>query len=230
MDQPGRIAETISEPAATDNGDFLTSVEFAWASRYLAEGRTAFDDNGIFSALAAVGYRDVSLEVWQGFSDGSSAREFQASLFYAFDLEVFDMALGLTHINDTDGGDDDLDISIAFTGSLLAGLEWDAIYYYGFDRKGSYLEVGVSRTWETECVDVSLGAHLGSNFGYVMDGHEGADHFVLSADVSRELVEGLTVSAGYSYYFDIDADPITDPEDGDLFDGSVVGFAVEYVF
>ena len=140
------------------------------------------------------------------------------------------MALGLTHINTLDGGDEDLDATIVFFGELPAGLEWETVYYYGFDRKGSYLEVGLSRTWELDWADVSLGANLGSNFGYVVDGHEGADHFALSAEISRELVEGLTVRAGYSYFFDIDADPLRDPEDADLFDGSVVGFAVEYIF
>ena len=226
-DQQGRIRPPDTE---TLESGFSASLEAGWASRYIAEGREAFDDDGMTTFLLGLGYDDFSLELWQAFSDGSSAREFQASIFYSLPIEPVSVTLGLTHINDTRGGDEDLDISLILSGDLFADLEWETIFYYGFDRGGSYLETGVSRTWETELVDISLGAHLGSNFGYVIDGHDGVDTIFLSADFSKEITESLTVSAGYSYYFDIDSDESRNEEDADLYQGSVFGIAVGYSF
>lgn len=227
LDQPARIGEISHDPA--EEG-FSSSLEAGWSSRYVAEGREAFGEDGMTTFLAILGYQDFSLELWQAFSDGSSSREFQASAFYTIPTEMVSATLGLTHINDTRGGDEDLDISLTLSGELFADIEWEAIYYYGFDRGGSYLETGISHTWETEFVDIALGAHLGTNFGYVEDGHEGADHFVLSADFSKAICECLTLSAGYSYVFDIDRDTTRNAEDLELYQGSVFGFAAEYLF
>ncbi|MGJ8645239.1 MAG: hypothetical protein ACSHX9_17690 [Luteolibacter sp.] len=227
LDQPARIGEISQDH--TEEG-ISSNLEAGWTSCYIAEGREAFGEDGMTTFLAILGYQDFSLELWQAFSDGSSSREFQASVFYTFPTEMVSATLGLTHINDTRGGDEDLDISLTLSGELFSALKWETIYYYGFDRGGSYLETGISRTWETECVDITLGAHLGTNFGYVEDGHEGADHFVLSADFSKAITESLTLSAGYSYVFDIDRDTTRNAEDLELYQGSVFGFAAEYSF
>ncbi len=166
----------------------------------------------------------------RGGHDGSADREFQGSLQYTLTEEPLFVTFGLTHINDTRGGDDDLDASVSLAAPLPCGFEWEAVFYYGFDRGGSYLETGLSKTWETAAMDVSVGAHFGSNFGYVIDGHEGADHFVLSADVSREINGCLTVSAGVARHFTIDRDSARDAEDLELYDGTVFGFSVGYIF
>ncbi|MEP3214294.1 MAG: hypothetical protein ABJQ29_13940 [Luteolibacter sp.] len=226
-DQPGRIGEPHHRAEAQG---FYTSLEAGWASRYIAEGREAFGDNGLTSFLAILGYRDFSVELWQGLSDGSSAREFQASVYYSIPMDPVSITFGLTHINDTRGGDEDLDLSLTLSSELCSGIFWDTNFYHGSDRGGSYLESGISHTWETPYVDINLGAHLGTNFGYVVDGHKGADHFVLSADFSKEVAEGLTLSAGYSYIFDIDRDPTRHAEDQKLYQGSLFGFAAEYSF
>jgi len=64
----------------------------------------------------------------------------------------------------------------------------------------------------------------------VVDGHRGPDHFVLSAELSREIMDSLTVRAGYSYHFRIDRDPVRNVEDLELYGGPVLGFAAEYSF
>ncbi len=226
-DQPARIAEGL-QPGFS--GDFETSIEGAWASRYIAEGREVFGENGVMSALAILSYQSFAVELWQGWSDGSADREFQGSLQCTLIDEPVSVTFGLTHINDTRGGDDDLDASVSISAPLPNGIAWDTEFYYGFDRDGFYLETGFSKTWETRIVDVTLGAHLGSNYGYVMDGHEGPDHYVISANLSRAINDCFRVTAGVSQHLVIDRDTARNAEDGELYDGTVFGFAAEYSF
>ena len=227
LDQPARIAENLE---AVSSGDFEISLEGAWASRYIAEGREVWEDNGVISALAILSYQNFAVELWQGWSDGSADREFQGSLQYTVIDEPMSVTFGLTHINDTRGGDDDLDASLSIAAPLPYGFEWDAEFYYGFDRDGFYLETGLSKSWETDIVDFTLGAHLGSNFGYVIDGHDGADHFVLTANLSRAVNDCFRVTAGVSQHFVIDRDTARNAEDEEFYDGTVFGFAAEYSF
>lgn len=226
-DQPLRLSEGQH---THDGGDWESSFEASWNSRYLAEGREVWGDNGIFSGLAVITFQNFTLELWQGFSDGDAGREFQGSTQYTFHTDPVEVTLGLTHINDTRGGDDDLDASISFAGELPFCLEWNASFYHGFERDGSYLEAGISRTWETDAFDFSIGSHFGSNFGYVVDGHRGADHIVLSAEISREISEGFTLRAGYAYHFAIDRNPARHAQDQELYDGSLLGFSAGYSF
>lgn len=225
--QPGLFAQSLDQEG-TD--PFSASLEAGWTSRYIAEGRETFDDDGMATFLASLGYQDFSLELWQALSDGSSLREFQASAFYSLPTDPIAITIGLTHINDTRGGDEDLDLSLALSGELFLDISWETLFYYGFDRGGFYLESGISRTWETPLVDIQTGLHLGSNFGYVTEGHEGPDHFAISIDFSKQITDALTVSAGYSYIFAIDRDIIRNPEDEELFQGSLVSLRTSYSF
>lgn len=226
----GQTARIASHFRDSSEDEFQASIEAGWGSRYLAEGREVWADNGIFSGLLVLGFNDFAIELWQGFSDGTAEREFHGSVQYTVFRAPVSMTLGLTHVDDLSGGDNDNDASVSLIGPLPFGAEWDLNYYYGFERDGGFLEAGFSRTWEMDWVDVSLGAHLGSNLGYVVDGHKGPDHLVLSAELFREIMENLTVRAGYSYHFRIDRDPTSHIQDLELYGGPSLGIAAEYSF
>ncbi len=222
-DQPGRTIDDIKIQGLTG------SMEAGWFNRYLLEGREAFGESGVFTSLVSVSYETFAFEVWSGFSDSSADRELEVGLLHTFPNAPLNLTFGLSYITDMRGGNDDVDLS-AGVGEELFGIEWTATTIYGTSQGGAYLETGISRSCEFAGFPSTVGGHIGSNFGYVEEGHEGLDHFAASLEISREFAGDLTLNLALSHYTPIGSDGQNHPDDEDLFRGFHFGITAEYTF
>jgi hypothetical protein len=224
LDQPGRSAEHSGAEG------FSAVVETGWFNRYLLEGREAFGDSGVFSGLVSMSWSAFAMELWVGFADHSADREFVGSLLYAVPGAPLDLTLGISHITDMRGGEKDRDFSVGAGDELFLGLEWTAAFTYGVSRSGGYLETGIFRTFAFNDLEATLGSHLGSNFGYVQEGHPGPDHFAIRLEIARSFSEAFTLKMATAHHTPIRANELKHPDDGELFRGFHFGISGEYSF
>lgn len=226
-DQPNRSG---THTDSGENEDLHINLDTTWANRYLAEGRESFGSEGIFSAAVAVTYGDFSFESWNGFSDESSKREIELTLAYTLSMIPLAPTVGITHINDIGGEPEGWDFSFCLEGEIAYGIEWETSLNYGLNQRGAYLETGLHKTFITPWVNITAGSHLGSNFGYVEEGHDGPDHFALQLELSQEVIGGLEIHGGISHYTPINRRESSHPEDDSLYEGFQFSIGAGYRF
>jgi len=213
----GHFDQPASVHIRSDEEHF--TFEAAWSNRYLSEGREAFGNNGLLAFLATASYDPFSIELWSGFSDASAEREFEAALLYSIPLIPWSPTLGIAHVNDFRGTTEEWDFSLGLEGELAYGVEAQAEIVYGIDSNGFYIETGIARPFEMDRMAITPSAHMGHNFGYVADGHNGPDHFALQLQVSREITESSILSATLSHYTPIQKNSAKYADDDDLYRG-----------
>ncbi len=224
FDQPGRSSDYIEGPG------FSAAMEAGWFNRYLLEGREVFGTSGIFTTLLSASYDNLAVELWTAFSDSSSERELEASLLYSMSDAPLKPVFGITYITDTRDWGDNWDLSLGVGDELILGVEWNAAFTYGIAQTGGYIETGVLRSFALAGFESTLGAHLGTNLGYVEDGHKGPDHYAFRLEVSREILADLTLTAALAHYTPIQRNQTRHPDDGDLYEGYHFGIALERTF
>lgn len=195
------------------------SFETAWSNRYLLEGREAFGNNSILTFLATASYDQYTLELWSGFSDDSAEREFEAVFLYSIPKLPWNPTLGLAHINDFRGTTKEWDFSLGLGGEIAHGFEWQADFVYSLNQNGFYLETGIARPFDMDSFEFTPAAHIGTNLGYVEDGHNGPDHFSIQVQASRQIIESTILTATLAHYTPINKNSGKHADDDDLYRG-----------
>lgn len=120
------------------------SVEAAWDSRYVSEGRDNLDKKGLAGTTVEAAFRGISLGVWYAACPDSDSeyREFNASATYGVEWKSFEAYLSYTHLRflADDEDDNELGAGIAYT-ALPANLALGLDGYYSFESEGSFFEL-----------------------------------------------------------------------------------------
>jgi hypothetical protein len=199
--------------------DELFTFEAGWSNSYLSEGREAFGNNGIFAFLATASCDQYAIELWSGFSDAGAEREFQAVFLYSIPSILWNPTLGIAHINDFRSTIKEWDLSLGLKGEFAFGIAWQADFVYGLDPNGFYLETGIARPFVLNRLEITPSAHIGTNLGYVADGHHGPDHFAIQLQASRQFAESITLSTTLAHYTPINKNSAKYADDDILYRG-----------
>jgi hypothetical protein len=201
-----------------------------WTSRYLRQGRKQFGSAGVFGFMLGGGYGPLAVDLWQGFADSNSGREFRGSLRLEQELGIFRIGLRTTYVSDTRGGDF-WEMGLGASGDLFFGVKWRSEIYQGTDPSGAYADGAIFRDWQVAPAwQLSTSAGAGANFGYVRDGHRGADHLALNLELIHSLGQRSKLHGGVGHYFPVDRSFPRRAGDGDLYDGWLFNLGARWTY
>jgi hypothetical protein len=221
------LADDEATAAATE-----FSISGAWESRYATEGRDNLDGDSLAGTTIEAAFKGLSVGAWYASSPDVDYREFDASLTYSVEWNDLEAYISYTHLRFLADEEDDNEIGVGFAYSRLpGGLALGLDSYYSFEAEGAFLEASIGGEYEVlNRLTLAPSAVLGWNSGYISDGHDGANHFMLSCEAIMPIKDGLDLAVTVAYSWAIDADPERYPGDETLADFPSVGVALRAAF
>ena len=181
-----------------------------WESRYVTEGRDNLSGNNLVSASTEFAIDEFSVVPWLAASPAADYAEFNLNIVYGFKLaDAVVIYAGYNRIQARDNGvsSDDNEISLDLAYKFSKQLHLLASVYHSFDADGAFMELAVKRRHRiNDKTRVRAQAVLGTNAGYVTDGHDGLNNFQLRANITYEPVTQMELYAYSGYNFAINRD------------------------
>ncbi len=209
-------------------------VHFGYESRYFIEGRDSLDGDSIITTTVELAYQHLALGFWYGISPEQNYDEMQISAAYTDHLGDLEYYFSWTHLQFNSlfpGSESDNEIGFGLAYDELPyhlSVSFDA--YYSLDAEGSFLELGLDRSFElSDSLTLGVGGAFGMNQGYVPEGHDGANHLALTHSLEYALNETVVLSVHATYSWALDRDP-NDPDDETLIDFFHAGLGVQFSF
>ena len=225
--------KAVVADAAVEEGSLLEiSLNGAWDSRYVSEGRDNLDGNSLLSTTLEVGCAGFTFSTWYANSPEVAFSELDLGIEYGFEIGAWAAYFGFVHLRypHDDATENELGAGLAYNG-LPWGFVPAVAWTYLAETDGSYFETSLFRPIEvTDTIALEPGVIVGFNAGYMGDGHDGADHVALVLPVTFALTENVELSAYVSYQWAIDSDPVNCPDDELLRDFFWGGVAVGISF
>jgi len=206
-------------------------ISTIWDSRYFLEGRDMLDGDSLWESSVEFGWKHFAGGVWYGYSPETQYDEMQLSAAWTGCAGDFEFYAGYTHLQFFEDDARDNEIGAGLTWSGLP-MEWvlGVDSYYSLNAEGMFCEASVTREFQiTDRLCFSLSGAFGLNFGYVSDGHDGANHTALRLSVAYALADSLSLIAHAvsSWALDKDADA---PGDAQLKDFVHSGIGLQWSF
>ncbi|MCF7838850.1 MAG: hypothetical protein K9N49_09500 [Candidatus Marinimicrobia bacterium] len=204
------------------------SAELAWDSRYVTEGRSNLDRNGLLGATTEAALGDLTLGIW--FADSPHAtpyRELNAYALHGFTWGDVSAYVSFNHLRFLTDDEYDNEVGTGIARENLPGNLADALdAYYSFESEGAFFDFSLGGAYDLHPrLTISPSIVLGVNSGYVADGHDGANHLALALEASTPIRHGLELAAYLTHSWAISSDPDRYPADQaleDLLYGGVV--------
>ena len=193
-------------------GSFAASLATRYESNYYSEGRDSLDGDAIWVNSIEFGYGLISGAVWYGDSPSQDYDELQLSIGLSGTVGIIDLSLGFTHLEFPYDHSDDQEIGLAIGFSELPwGTELAADLYYSFGAGGCFAEFSVSKgVVENEHMSLNLAGLFGMNQGYVVDGHDGANHVAIRLETEIPIWDQLCLNLHAAYSWAISSDAALD--------------------
>jgi len=232
---PGGGLKLESKKRAESESLFKWHAHMLFESRYVTEGRDNLSGEGLVSISSDFNMGEtLSIIPWLADSPGADYREFNLSFVggrrLADDILLY---AGYTwlYAREHDESANDDEISLGMVYEFTENMQAAALVYHSFYASGTFIETTIRYVHSiSRAVDYSVQAILGANDGYVIDGHDGLNHFQLRANVEYNPVADIELYAlaGYTRAINRDADNYADDESLGNFVWAGVGFV--YLF
>jgi|GEM_PF-380391 len=184
-------------------------------SHYFSEGRDVLNGHSFSTASLEAGWRHFATGLWYGTDANHDYDEMHLSLAVTQSYGSIDVYGGYTHIRfPIEGGDDnELGFGISYA-DLPFGLEFSGDLYYSFHENGLFAEGAISKSYELfDALSLQLVSRLGTNHGYVSDGHDGLNHYTVGIGLDYQLNDELSLMAHVTQSWALDRDLVYE---GDL--------------
>jgi len=203
----------------------------AWESHYVSEGRDNLDGDSLAGLEATIGYQGFTVGAWGAESPDQDYREYHYWLEYSYEWQAFTFTAAYTYLDfDTDGADDK-EVSLYIAYALPYALQLEIGGYYSNESSGTFYEGTLSAEIElTEELIVIPFANLGSNDGYIAEGHNGLNHLALGLELNYALSEYVSVGAYLAHTSAIDSDSNEHSDDDLLEDFTYYGLNLIFSF
>lgn len=220
------LAMAVSAFAASSARAAEASAGVDLASAYVFRGAT-FNDGLVAQPYLEVSGLPIDLGVWANFdiddydgavNDGQFS-EIDLYASYSVPVDAVDLSVGYTEYA-YPGAEGEADRELGVSLGLDLPLAPFVGAYYGLDGgiDGSlYVDFGIGQDFE---LADGVGLSLGALVGYLSpdQGDDGFHQYELSASLSYDFI-----SAGVTYYGQLDDEILVDVEDGGAYDVEVVG-------
>ena len=232
---PGGGLKLESEKRAQAESLYEWHAHVLWESRYVTEGRDNLSGEGLVSVSSDFNVGEVfSVIPWLADGIGTDYREFNLSFVGGTRLtDNFLLYAGYTWLyaraQDESANDDE--VSLGFVYEWTKNLSAAAVAYHSFYASGTFIETTVRYGASiSQTLDYSLQAILGANDGYVIDGHDGLNHFQLRANIEYEPVKNVQLYSLVGYTRAINRDAYNYAEDETLGNFVWAGIGFIYLF
>jgi hypothetical protein len=202
MQAPHKPVPLTGEMAALEKGTcapWSASWDVTFASKYLFEGLDYSAGKPVLQPEVVWGYRGFSATVWANHDlDLAQTNEFDFAVQYAKDFKTWSWNAGYTYLR--------YPHRAGWTPSqeVVGGVSWNGLLspslsvHYDFDAgKGGYGILGLSRTWETSPVPITLGVEGYYHYRYY--GVNGCPSVAFKGETSRDIGP-ITFTPSVSYY------------------------------
>ena len=203
----------------------------AWESRYVSEGRDNLDGDSLAGVEATVGYKGFTVGAWGAESPDQDYREYNYWLEYSYEWQAFTFTAAYTYLDfDTDDADDK-EFSFYIGYALPYDLQLEIGGYYSDESSGTFYEGTLSTEVElTEAWALTPFINLGSNDGYIGEGHNGLNHLALGVELNYALSEYFSIGGYLAHTIAIDSDASDHADDDLLEDFTYCGVNVIFSF
>ena len=205
-----------------------------WESRYVTEGRDNLSGKSLLSVSSEFTFDKLTFIPWLANSVGTDYSELNLNVIYGFELDRgIELYAGYNHIQSRQKSvashDNEISLDVAFTG--IYKYELIASIYHSFESDGSFMEISAKHGLRiNHDFNASFRAVLGANAGYVVDGHDGLNHFQFVANIDYRPFKKLELYTYAGYNRAIGRDVINYAGDVSLDDffWAGVGFIYRY--
>jgi hypothetical protein len=218
------VAISLAGPVVgQESARFTGEMGALWESRYMGEGRDGLEEGGLFSsaieAVTAVPVGDLTIGAWYGSGYDVDYTEMNLGAEWSVPVGPVELSAGYTYLDFISDDADDNEVSLGLRYTERETVVPFVGAYYSFEAEGSFIEAGVESTIAvTENVSVDPFVLIGFNEGYVVDGHNGANHVAIGLQTSLPLNESLALEASFAYSIAIDKDEDRFADDASLDD------------
>jgi hypothetical protein len=199
-----RKYRTVAESLYEWHGHLL------WESRYVTEGRDNLSGKNIASVSTEFAIDEFSVVPWFATSPSADYSEFNLNIVYGAQLaQGLVIYAGYNRIQARDNGvsGDDNEISLDLAYKFSKQLNLLASVYHSFDADGAFIELALKRGHRlNEKTRIRAQAVLGTNAGYVSDGHHGLNNVQLRANITYEPALRMELYAYGGYNIAINRD------------------------
>jgi hypothetical protein len=228
---PGGGLKLETEYRTEVESQYKWHAHMLWESRYVTEGRDNLQGDGLVSISSEFNLGEAfTIIPWLADSPDTDYSEFNLSFIGGTRLtEHILLYAGYTWLYaraEAESANDD-EISLGMDYDWTENLGAAAVVYHSFLTSGTFMEMTV-RYGEIlgQEMDYSIQAILGANDGYVIEGHDGLNHFQLRAYLNYHPVTNVEfyALAGYSQAIDKDVDNNAEDESLGNFVWGGIGF------
>ncbi|MBT8119400.1 MAG: hypothetical protein KJN89_06740 [Gammaproteobacteria bacterium] len=213
---------------------FEWHTHFLWESRYVTEGRDNLSGESLLSLSSEFVIGEANFIPWYAYSPGANYSELNLNFVYGV-LPTDDVAvyLGYNHIRARLSGEraNDNEVSLALVHKLVKHVGLAAEIYHSFEAGGSFLELSAKYNDAlNKKLRYGMLAALGTNAGYVADGHTGLNHFQLRVNASYHPIIKAEFYSYLGYNVAINRDVVNYSDDETLSDFFWGGLGFIYLF
>ena len=205
-----------------------------WESRYVTEGRDNLAGKSLVSVSTEFSVEEFSVVPWVAGSGDIDYSEFNLNVVYGSRFtEKLTLYTGYNYVYTRSFGEntDDNEISFDLAYNWLKHVNALASIYHSFDASGSFMEVTLKYNNKiNNMLFYSVHGVLGTNAGYVADGHNGPNHFQLRANASYYPLTQLELYTYAGYNMAINRDAAKYAGDETLTDFLWGGIGLSYLF
>ena len=152
-----------------------------WESRYVTEGRDNLSGHGLLSASTEFSVDEFYIIPWLADSIGVDYSEFNLNVIYGSKLSediILYTGYNFVHAEFLGERASDNEISLDLAYKWIKHVNALASIDHSFDAAGSFMEVALKYNNKINSkLLYSMQGVLGANAGYVVDGHDGLNHF-----------------------------------------------------
>ncbi|UJF22359.1 hypothetical protein [Shewanella sp. OMA3-2] len=186
------ISSSVSELSASE-----FTLDMAWDSEYISEGRNNLNKGGIAWGVASVHQDDLVVFAALGRGDQTHYIEWNFGVEYTLHLHAqLEATIGyqrLEFYGDERASDNELFSSLTYT--LVNWLLPTVSYTYATEAAGYFVEVSLHSPWDiTEQLSVTPYMLQGFDFQYVTEQHDGANHIQFGVEAGYALSNNVKLS------------------------------------
>jgi hypothetical protein len=189
--------------------EIQTSIYSGWESHYFAEGRDLLDGDSLIINHVQASWRFLRSEIWYAVSPDQLYDELQFMTVVNQTFKRYGLYLGYRHLQFPFDNSKDNEIYAGLSVSdLPAGLQIGVEATHSFVANGFFVELWISRNFViNDALSITGAGTFGINQGYVSDGHDGANHFVLTLQPTYQLSDSISIMIRLAHSWAIERDP-----------------------
>lgn len=174
---------------AQANTDWELSINPAWSSKYVSEGRNNLDSGGLFSLDLRTSWRQLTLGGWFANGDTESYQEIDLYIEYGYEFYSIEGYLKYTRLEFPKDGEHDNELAAGFEYAQWKKIIPSVDYTWSSEASGGFLELSLSSKIDIKSNGLIFMPYLTQafDFGYVTSDYDGPNNIQVGMEAIMRL-------------------------------------------